>query len=73
MALHCKNRIYFFNLQKHLETNILMLIFPHLNFTRKLCVKLVLALVHVGGMFSCRHKYWCNARGVTRVTRHVAP
>ena len=48
----------------------LMLILSNLNFTGKLCVKLLRVPGHVGGLFTCRHKYDINARGVTRrVTR----
>ena len=42
----------------------------NLNFTGKLCVKLLRVSGHVGGLFTCRHKYDINAGGVTgRVTR----
>ena len=48
----------------------LMLILSNLNFTGKLCVKLLRVPGHVGGLFTCRHKYDINAGGVTRrVTR----
>ena len=44
--------------------------FANLNFTGKLCVKLLRVPSHVGGLFTCRHKYDINAGGVTgRVTR----
>ena len=46
------------------------LISSNLNFTGKLCVKLLRLPGHVGGLFTCRHKYDINAGGVTRrVTR----
>ena len=40
---------------------ILRLISSNLNFTGKLCVKLLLVRGHVGGLFTCRHKYDINA------------
>ena len=52
------------------ENDLSQVLSSNLNFTGKLCVKLLRLPGHVGGLFTCRHKYDINAGGVTRrVTR----